>query len=576
MKYKEFLYRISKRYLLLVVFMLFIFSACDEDKILLEEPIDFLSPANAYKSVEGIQQGISALYASVRSQYFLGAGADTEHFRGLGTDVAYHGEDPGGSGYLANYVTVLVPADSWVATYWDDCYTNIQKENNLIEGLTEADVSIFTGEDERMALIAEARFFRAFHYKILTCLYGDVPIVDEVIKSAKTDFVRDPQADVLNVIIADLVYASENLPDPGEEDAPGRVNKAAAFHYLAEAYLWVEDYQKAVDAASAVINNYNYALMTERFGVKLGHDEWGSGDVFFDLFAMGNQNLAENTEAIWVIQNEPLLTGGGMYCGERVHGPAYFRMGNTPDGFQAFLGEFMDGAYTGYDDSLGRGVAGLRPTDYLAYTIWTSDWDNDIRNAKHSIKRHFYFDNPASAYHQQEIKWELYGADLAQRDQIRDTCEFIFPFWTKAGSPNEHYTYLTRSGVGRSHKDIYAARLAETLLLRAEAYLGLNNTSSAADDINKIRRRANATEITAGDVTLDYILDERARELYCEEFRRITLGRLDLLVERTQKYNNNPLIPGNNIQSHHRIWPIPQKELDLDLTGNMTQNPGYL
>lgn len=51
MKYKEFLYRISKRYLLLVVFMLFIFSACDEDKILLEEPIDFLSPANAYKSV---------------------------------------------------------------------------------------------------------------------------------------------------------------------------------------------------------------------------------------------------------------------------------------------------------------------------------------------------------------------------------------------------------------------------------------------------------------------------------------------------------------------------------------------
>ena len=222
---------------------------------------------------------------------------------------------------------------------------------------------------------------------------------------------------------------------------------------------------------------------------------------------------------------------------------------------------------------LGRGVAGCRPTNYLAYDIWRSDWNNDIRNAEHNIKRHFYFDNPASAYDKQEIKWDLYPA--GSRDDIRDTCEFIFPYWTKAGSPMKHFTDPARAGGGQCHKDIYAIRLAETLLLRAEGYLGLNNNASAAADINLIRNRANATPVASGDVTIEYILDERARELYTEEFRRVTLTRLGLLVSRTQQYCSNPLIPGNNIQEYHKLWPIPQRDLDLNLTGTLTQNPGY-
>jgi starch-binding outer membrane protein, SusD/RagB family len=554
--------------------MLFIFTACNEDKILLEVPIDFIAPENAYNTVQGIEQGINALYYNLRLDFYIGSGDDTEHWRGLGTDVAYHGEDPGGSGYLANYIQVLVPTDSWVQRYWDRGYTEIQKENNIIEGVNNADPKIWLNDAEKNAYMAEAKFFRAYTYKILTCLYGDVPIITEVIKSAKTDFTRSPQADVLKLIVEDLKFASENLPDPGSEKATGRVNKAAALHFLAEAYLWQKDYQKAVDAASAVINNTKYALMTTRFGANLGKDVWGSGDVYYDLFSYGNQNLATNTEAIWVIQNEPLITGGGQFGGERVFGPAYFRMGKTPDGFTAIRGDFVNGVYTGYTDSLGRGVAGLRPTNYLAYDIWRSDWNNDIRNAKHNIKRKFYFDSPSSIYDKQEIKWSLYPPS-AGRDAIRDSCEFIFPYWTKAGSPMKHFTSPANSGGGQCHKDVYAARLAETLLLRAEGYLGLGNKASAAIDINKIRNRAKATPVAAADVTIDYILDERARELYVEEMRRITLTRLDLLVSRVRKYCSNPLIPGNNIQDYHKFWPIPQRDLDLNLTHTLTQNPGY-
>ena len=573
MKYKKYIYRLSRRYSLLAGIMLFFLTACNEDEMLRETPIDFISPVNAYTTVQGIDQGIISLYWSIRENYYVGSGDDTEMFRGLGLDVAYHGEDPGGSGYLADYVQVLIPTYSWAQRFWDRCYTDIQKENNLVAGINSADPKIWASEAEKNAYLAEVKFFRAYNYKILISLYGDVPLVTEVINTAKTDFTRTPQADILNLIVEDLAFAAENLPDPGDEKADGRVNKGAALHFLAEAYLWQKEYQKAVDAASKVINDFNYALMTQRFGSKLGNDIWGSGDVYFDLFAMGNQNLAENTEAVWVIQNEPIITGGGRFGGERVFGPAYFRMGNTPDGKTAIRGDFYGGKYTGYSDSLGRGVAGLRGTNYLVYDIWRSDWNNDIRNAEHNIKRNFYYDNPESAYHNQKIDFSLYPPGT--RDPIRDTCEFIFPFWTKAGSPMEHYTTPATAGGGQNHKDVYAARLAETLLLRAEGYFFLNNKAAAAADINLIRSRANANPVAAANVTLDYILDERARELYVEENRRLTLTRLDVLVERVRRYCNNPLIPGNNIQDYHKLWPIPQKELDLDLGGKMTQNPGY-
>ena len=74
--------------------------------------------------------------------------------------------------------------------------------------------------------------------------------------------------------------------------------------------------------------------------------------------------------------------------------------------------------------------------------------------------------------------------------------------------------------------DQYVFRLAETYLLRAEAYLGNGDQVNAAADINMVRTRANAPEIDPSMVNIDYILDERIRELYYEELRLLTLTRL--------------------------------------------------
>ena len=129
-----------------------------------------------------------------------------------------------------------------------------------------------------------------------------------------------------------------------------------------------------------------------------------------------------------------------------------------------------------------------------------------------------------------------------------------------------------RSDAGVTYTDWYDMRLAETYLLRAEACLMKGDLSAAAVDINVVRKRAGASLITASDVTIDFILDERLRELGIEEKRRLTLSRMGKLYERTVKYNvyNAP-----NIHEHHQLYPIPQSEIDANVGAVLEQNPGY-
>ncbi len=566
------IFKMNKQIIALAISLLVCSSGCDTS--LDETPLDFLSSNNAYTTLEGIAQGINGLHYKVRNDWFWGESLQDvgSIWRGLGTDIAFHGEDPASTRFLCDYVTYLTPSSEYVEEYWINCYELIQYANVLIEGINQTDESIWTDESEKQAYLGEAKFFRAYGYRILVSFFGDVPLVTEAVNSAITDYVRNSTSEVYAQMEEDFTYAATYLPEPGEEEKPGRITQGAAWHLLCEVYLAEKKYQEAVNAATQVIDGYNYSLMTERFGSTT--DVFGSGDVFLDLFAYGNQNLSENTEAIWVVQFEPEVTGGKSFPGERAWGPAYFRMGKTPDGYQAILGELYNGSYTGYSDSLGRPVSWIHPTDYAAYDIWASDWDNDIRNAKHNIKRNFYFDNPESAYNGMKIDFSLYP-ESAGRDPIKDTCQYIYPYFMKFADPCHHFTDEARSGGGYVHKDIYSMRLAETYLFRAEAYLGLDKQQEAADDINAIRNRAHATPVDAGDVDVNYLLDERGRELYGEVCRHITLHRFGNLVERVREYNNNPKNPGLNIQDYNNLWPIPQNQIDLNVDAVLEQNPGY-
>ena len=151
----------------------------------------------------------------------------------------------------------------------------------------------------------------------------------------------------------------------------------------------------------------------------------------------------------------------------------------------------------------------------------------------------------------------------------QDTMERVFPRIMKMGS-DFHYNNDPSNGFVMEY---YAIRLAETYLIRAEAYMKNGNLASAANDINVVRDRANAPLINAANVDIDYILDERARELFGEEMRTLTLTRLGLLYDRTQKYGYE--ISRNTVAQKNNLMPIPQAVIDANSQAEFPQNPGY-
>jgi len=565
----------GQKYLMIAVMALCIFSSCSKS-VLDEHPLDFLSPDNAYLTEAGALQGITAIHDRVRSAYYSFGEFGVMNWATHGSDLGYNGEVPGpGSGYINSYKDDLTPVARMDVDTWKAGFEVIQWANVLIDKVEKADSSAFQGgEAGKNKYIAEARFFRAWSYRYLVSTYGDIPLLKEPVNSAKDDFHRDPVADIHNLMIEDFKFAAEHLPRRGAEDAPGRITQGPAWHYLAETYLEKGEAQLAVDAASHVINDYGYALMTNRFGTGLGNDVFGSGDAYYDLFHFGNYNLAENTEAMWVIQVEPPpTTGGGQIASAYIFGPRYFDIGLTPDGKKGFQGELYNGVYTGYSDTLGRPTANCRGTSLVYYHVWAGDWDTDDRNKEHNLKRNFYYDSPGSAYDHHKIDFSLYNPP--RPDPIADTCKIIFPIHIKFTDPLHYFLQPNRSGGGITHKDWYALRFAETLLLRAEAYIDLGKPDLAAADINRVRERSHATPVDPADVDIDYVLDERVRELYGEEWRLIILRRTGKLIERVRKYNDNPLCPGANIEERNIRWPIPQAQIDLNVGAEFPQNPGY-
>ncbi|MFN7280452.1 MAG: RagB/SusD family nutrient uptake outer membrane protein, partial [bacterium] len=150
-----------------------------------------------------------------------------------------------------------------------------------------------------------------------------------------------------------------------------------------------------------------------------------------------------------------------------------------------------------------------------------------------------------------------------------DTMWYIYPNWTKFGTDKHAggdfiYGYT---------KDQYVMRLPETYLLRAEAYLAKGDKANAAADVNVIRTRAKAPLATAAEMSLDYILDERVRELYGEEYRMLTLMRLGLVFDRVKKYGE--VNQRNSVAQHNNLLPIPQGEIDKNIGAKLVQNPGY-
>ena len=536
-------YRIISQFTI-VIAALFIISACNESEILEETPLAFLNSNVVLTNPAGFESVITALHHAARNELAAGDAINTNWSMIIGTDVATTGVE--GLSHFRDYSATLTPFYGAVNFYWNWAYLQIfPRANTIIEFAEKPDVE-WSSEAQKNAVIAEARFLRGYAYNVLANIYGGVPIVDRLETGPKLDYTRASRQEVLEFAKEDLVFASEWLPETTELD--GRIVKAAADHLLSEVYISLEDYENAIASASAVINSGLYQLMTERFGNFANEP----GDAYSDLFRDNNQNRSSgNMEMIWNYQIEFQTPGGQGGAGGnnwiRRYSPRYWAL-KDPDGNSGMM----------IVDSLGRGVAQARCTNYYFYEIWQDDWD-DMRNSEFNIRREWYYNNPASSF---------FGEKVQSRPGI-DTMLILFPMIRKVEG-----LALGGNTRGRTFKEYPIMRLAETYLLRAEAYMRSGDLQAAADDINVVRARANATPVSPGQVDLDYILDERARELSAEEQRRRTLVRTGTLVERVRKYNIRE-DTRNSIQEHHRWFPIPQTAIDANIEAELEQNPGY-
>jgi starch-binding outer membrane protein, SusD/RagB family len=571
------MYNYKIKLFIVAAFISFMSVGCNEAEFLEEVPLDFYSPENSFITEGNFNAGLTDLYARVRAINSVNGGADF-YSEVLGTDIAFNARlDPARVG---SYAVALTPQGAIPREHWVRWYKIISNANTIISRANATTAKLT--EAQKKVIVGEAKLFRAWAYSRLTNLFGDVPLILEEATAPKTDYTRTPKDAVLKQVIEDATAAATDLPNL-DVVKDGKISKAVANHLLAETYIILKDYKKAIAAATEVIEKSNLKLMTDRFGSLRTQP----GDVFYDLFRVGNQNRkGGNTEGLWVIQYENDVIGGNLTSAggpthnlERVAAPATFSI-SDPDAKAGLV----DGVSASTLNSGGRGVSFVQPTNYWTYEIWGLDptKDNrkadsiitDIRTSRFNIPRDFIYTNPLST--------KFFGKSMIDfpAPNWKSQSWRWYPYPSKVTTPGQHPAGLIadpvkltlKSVAGQTYRDVYYIRLPETILLRAEAHLLDGNPTAAAADINIVRGRAKATPVLPGAVTLDYILDERARELIYEEDRRHTLVRMGKLVERTKKYN---ALSGPTIKDFHALFPIPFSEIEANKDAVITQNPGY-
>jgi hypothetical protein len=552
--------------------------SCNEKTFLEEKPLDFYTPDNSLETNAQFQAAINFLHNRLRNIAYGGIDLDSFFALRYATDFAVNATDYQPAVKLNDYKNTMVPTFNVPLVIWQNVYQIISNANVVIARapkstkLTDADKKLFR---------AQAQFFRAWGYNMLANLYGGVPLITDEITTPRRDFVRATRDAVYAQCKADLTEAIAVLPDI-DKAKDGAVNKQAAQHILAEVLISLKAYDEAIAAATQVISYPGVGLMTERFGTHKDQP----GDVYRDLFELGNQNRTSgNREGLYVIQSDYLNLASTQRDA--------MQWAIMPSMQSLTIKSAVDGksvsAIKGPNEKWsGRGVGWMRPTTFVLYTMWQGG-KNDIRNSPYNILRDFQIDGVASTS-PDFGKWFVKDGYQAKVTNFADTIRNWFPILKKntisAGDFPDAYFQKDASGnvltsplggrllinASDLFRDGYLIRLPETYFLRAEAAILKGDNASAAADLNVVRARAKTFPVTAGDVSIDFLLDERMRELYGEEFRMVTLTRMGKLYDRVKKYNEKS---GLSIESYHNLWPIPFSEINRNVSAKLEQNPGY-
>lgn len=545
--------------IVVLVSFLFFTTSCES---FLNEELTTKPTEKYYKTADGFQAGVNAIYRYLRPLYPGGedrwgnTSEATATLLSSGTDLFTHGSDGRYKG-LQEYDKTLNATRDLFRYYWEISYKAINQANAMI-ALAQGDVAGVPNaiETERSA---EAHFLRALFYFHLVRMFGPVTLTLKPTTEVSVKATRSPMKEIYNkVIIPDLKFAINNLP--ATQDDYGRATKPAAQMLLSKVLLTrgytdfaqPNDFSSAATLAEAVIHDYDFKLL----------------DNYAAVFDINNQR---NKEIIFAVQytHDNLLNGGG----------------NSAHLWYLMEYDVLPGMKR--DIQNGRPWKRFMPTEFLL-GLWNREidvrWDA-------SFLRVFYANNPSTIptnssgepyFSVGDTAVYLPGHEVPQAFEeskhymIIEPDEYtrkLYPTLTKHLDP-------TRATVNQAAgtRDFFVWRLADTYLTAAEAYFQMGKMSKAAQAINKVRLRAakpgkeDKIRITPSQVTLEFILDERGRELAGEMHRWYVLKRTDKLIGRIRKYNSDA---APRIQSFHKRRPIPQSQIDRVTKGNYEQNSGY-
>lgn len=584
------------------------FTACVKDsEFLTEKPKTVFTTENAFEKSSQVDAQVARCYGAFYNlhgwgpsvfDYFAGGNA-ASLLGGYGADCNDgNGEAANGATAFSNYSSLNSLNPRFLAA-WNALYQLASYANLALQG---AELVEWESESLKAYEVAQAKFFVGWSYLRLAEMFGGVPIVAELNLDLKYDYVRNSRQETYQFAIDNLKAAAEGLPK--YQQADGRLAQGAANHYLAEALLaqGIETgdnsyFSQAIAAADKVIADH--PLMKERFGARANPGNAAAykadGNVFFDLFQIGNYNRsAGNTEALLVMQTPTYqqqsasggntyelgtITGypyrgmqwkkGSSYAAEGVGGP--WEPGHVDDKLYPF------GAGCAY---LGGNTWGLvGSTSYMDSYVWQGDFATDMRNEEVNLCHPICLNKDHSLYGQ-----------VVTEDMIDRTNYVLMRISAKVKMQDEwgwdsHHTAYGQSYMIQYGRDWYAARSAETYLIKAEAQFRNGDSAGAAASINAVRSRAQASKMfTAGEVSMYTILDERARELGWEEHRWPTLLRLakqgtenkvmhDQIMNHGMYVVDQPAYAGG--VPEWSLFPIPGTVVNLNTDAELTQNPGW-
>jgi hypothetical protein len=598
----------------LIALGLIMFGAQSCKDFLKEELISGVSAASYYTTAAGLEDAVDATYTFLREIHSEERAYSITVF---GTDTHTNGAD-GGWKSFNYYDNALNSGADILSQTWTFLYQGINQANAVLNrSEAVADINPAT----LLIRQAEVRFLRAYYYYYLTQQWGNVHLsLEETIGPQVTANKTAASEIYTQAIIPDLEFAIANLPV--SQSQYGRATRTAAQFLLAKAYLtrgWTT-YAQANDFATAntlftdVLNTPGRALVANHA-------------------ALWNQDNQVNSEIIWAVQysNDLILNGGDTGVGNRGH--LYFGMEyDIQPGMIRDIGNgrpFKRFVPTAYLRNLWQ--AG-RADDQRYETLYKHAWIcNDNRTSGNSIPKwkQIHVDKGAKKANGALVT----AADIGtNRFALGDTALFIpgpgkEANWLADEKLKVRYTVITSTKASypastlptadpnyypsdpfffnerlfpvinkffdprrptiqweRGSRDWFLFRVADAYLLRAEARFKLNDQAGALADLNVVRTRAAKPGRVAqmqlvGPVTIEMILDERAREMDAEQCRWFDLVRTNTLVSRVTQYNPQAHVGGTlagaaNIQAHHVRRPIPQTQIDRTV-GGYPQNCGY-